>query len=96
MKKVLSTILAVTVAISLSSFVFAAVGPDTIDLPASTGKVAFSHKKHQEMLQGCTKCHTNEPGKIAGLGKEWAHNTCKGCHTESKKGPTSCKDCHKK
>jgi Spy/CpxP family protein refolding chaperone len=54
MKKVLSTILAVTLALSLSFFVFAAVAPDSIDLPASMGKVAFPHKKHQEMLQGCT------------------------------------------
>ncbi len=74
-----------------------AAGPESIDLPASMGKVTFPHKKHQELLkQDCKKCHEKAPGKIAELGKDWAHKTCKGCHTEMKKGPTSCKDCHKK
>jgi len=61
------------------------------------GKVTFPHKKHQDMLKDCKKCHTKAPGKIeGGFSKDWAHKTCKGCHTESKKGPTGCKDCHKK
>jgi hypothetical protein len=91
-----STIVATVFATLISSVGFAAGGPEIIELPASMGKVSFPHKKHQEMLQSCTKCHVTEPGKIVELGKEWAHNTCKGCHTESKKGPTSCKECHKK
>jgi predicted CXXCH cytochrome family protein len=95
MKKALSTIVSVIVALSFSSIVFAE-GPETIDLPASMGKVSFPHMKHQEMLKDCKKCHEVGLGKIAALGKEWAHNTCKGCHTEMKKGPTSCKECHKK
>ena len=71
--------------------------PEVIELPASMGKVTFHHKAHQEKLQDCTKCHaTKEGGKIAGFGKDIAHKTCKGCHTEMKKGPTGCKDCHKK
>ena len=69
---------------------------DTMTLPAKNGNITFSHKKHQEMLKDCKKCHEKGPGKIAELGKDWAHKTCKGCHTEMKKGPTSCKDCHKK
>lgn len=96
MKNVKSALVTVVVALSLSSFAYAAAGPETIDLPASLGKITFSHKKHQDSLKDCTKCHTGEPGKIAGLSKDWAHKTCKGCHTELKKGPTSCKDCHKK
>ena len=56
--------------------------------------VKFPHKKHQEMLKNCTKCHEKTPGKIEGFGKDWAHKTCKGCHTDMKKGPTACKDCH--
>jgi hypothetical protein len=61
------------------------------------GKVTFNHKQHQERLKDCTKCHaTATGGKIEGFGKDVAHKTCKGCHTEMKKGPTSCKDCHKK
>ncbi|MBJ6723792.1 cytochrome c7 [Geomesophilobacter sediminis] len=69
---------------------------DVVELPASMGKVTFPHKKHQEMLRDCTKCHEKGPGKIAELGKEWAHRTCKGCHTQLGRGPTACKDCHKK
>ena len=96
MKKIQSVIVAVTVALSFSSVVFAA-GPETIELPASMGKVTFHHKQHQERLADCTKCHaTAAGGKIAGFGKDLAHKTCKGCHADMKKGPTSCKDCHKK
>lgn len=57
--------------------------------------VKFNHKAHQEMLKDCKKCHEKGPGKIEGFGKDWAHKTCKGCHAEGKKGPTSCKECHK-
>ncbi len=74
-----------------------AAGPETINLPAKMGNVAFPHAKHQEMLKDCKKCHATEAGgKIEGLGKDWAHKTCKGCHEESKKGPTKCSECHKK
>ena len=85
--------------IVLLSVIFTAgtvIAADVIELPASNGKVSFPHKKHQQMLKDCKKCHEKAPGKIAELGKEWAHKTCKGCHTELKKGPTACKDCHKK
>jgi hypothetical protein len=96
MKRICSTIVATVVAISLSSFVFAA-GPDVIELPASKGNVTFPHLKHQENLKDCTKCHTSETGgKIEGFGKDIAHNTCKKCHSESGKGPTSCSACHNK
>jgi len=47
-------------------------------------------------LKDCKKCHEKEPGKIAELNKDWAHKTCKGCHSEMKKGPTKCGECHKK
>jgi hypothetical protein len=84
------------VLITLAVFTGTAFADDVINLPASMGKVTFPHKKHQQMLRDCTKCHEKGPGKIAELGKDWAHKTCKGCHTEMKKGPVSCKDCHKK
>jgi len=95
MKAIQYTIVAAVTVMSLSSVVFAA-GPESIELPASMGKVTFMHKQHQDRLNDCTKCHSQAPGKIADLGKEWAHKTCKGCHTEMNKGPTSCKECHKK
>lgn len=74
----------------------AALAADTITLPAKMGNVTFPHKKHQEMLKECTACHEKGPGKIEGLGKEWAHKTCKGCHETKQAGPTKCAECHKK
>lgn len=74
----------------------AASGATRVDLPASQGTVHFPHRKHQEMLKDCSNCHTNGPGKIAGLGKAWAHSTCRGCHNETAKAPVQCKGCHKK
>ncbi|GFO62224.1 cytochrome c family protein [Geomonas paludis] len=67
-------------------------------LPAKNGNVTFPHKKHKDMTEmKCTNCHeTDKGGKIADLGKDWAHKTCKGCHTDKGKGPTKCNECHKK
>lgn len=73
-----------------------AMAADTITLPAKNGNVAFPHKKHQELLKDCKACHEKAPGKIEGLGKDWAHKTCKGCHETRKAGPTKCAECHKK
>lgn len=82
--------------IVLAALAVSASAADVVELPASMGKVTFPHKKHQEMLKDCHKCHEKGPGKIAELGKDWAHKTCKGCHQELKRGPVGCKDCHKK
>ena len=73
-----------------------AAGPESITLPAKNGNITFPHKKHQELLKDCKACHEKAPGKIEGLGKDWAHKTCKGCHEEKKMGPTKCGECHKK
>lgn len=82
--------------LAVTAFAGVAFAADVIDLPASNGKISFNHTKHKEDLKDCKKCHTNGPGKIAEMNKDWAHKTCKGCHSEMKKGPTSCKECHKK
>lgn len=88
---------AVVAMLAVTAFAGAAFAADVIEFPASMGKVTFNHKKHQDALKDCTKCHAAPAGgKIAGFGKDVAHKTCKGCHTEMKKGPTGCKDCHKK
>ncbi|RNC72755.1 MAG: cytochrome C [Desulfuromonadales bacterium] len=74
-----------------------AVAADDIVLKAKNGDVKFPHKKHQEALKDCKKCHEKGAGKIEGFGKELAHGKgCKGCHEEMKKGPTKCGECHKK
>jgi cytochrome c553 len=69
---------------------------DMITLPAKNGDITFNHKKHQEKVANCKVCHEKAPGKIEGFGKDWAHNTCKGCHAEKGTGPTKCSECHKK
>lgn len=74
--------------LTLVSISFAA---DVIDLKKG---VIFPHKKHQEILNDCKKCHKENPGIIEGFGKDWSHTNCKKCHTEMGKGPTRCKDCH--
>ena len=82
--------------LALAALAGTAFAADVIELPASMGKISFPHKKHQEILKDCKKCHAKGPGKIAELGKAWAHKTCQGCHIAMKMGPKSCKDCHKK
>lgn len=97
--KIASRFPAVIAILAICAFAGTVFAADVIELPASMGKVTFPHKKHQVMLKDCKKCHEHGPGKIKELGKDWAHKTCKGCHTEGfngKKGPTACKDCHKK
>lgn len=75
-----------------------AVAADDIAFKAKNGDVKFPHKKHQQVVGDCKKCHEKGMGKIEGFGKEWAHGAkgCKGCHETMKKGPTKCGDCHKK
>jgi hypothetical protein len=88
--------------LSITMVMFAAgtaLSADNISLPAKNGNVDFPHAKHQaiKLEKGCTACHEKEQGgKIAGLGKDWAHKTCKGCHETMGKGPVKCGECHKK
>lgn len=78
---------------AITAFAGSAFAADVIEMKKG---VKFNHKAHQELLKDCTKCHSSATGgKIEGFGKDLAHKTCKGCHTEGKKGPTACKDCHK-
>ena len=88
MKNAFVTLLAVV------AFAGTAFAGDIIEMKKD---VKFNHKAHMALSTDCTKCHaSNAGGKIEGFGKDFAHKTCKGCHTELKKGPTSCKECHKK
>jgi len=81
---------------AIAAFTGSAFAADVMQFPASMGKVIFPHKKHQQTLKSCKKCHEKGPGKIEGFGKDWAHKNCKGCHVEMKNGLTKCSDCHKK
>ena len=87
-KYVLFAVLAI---IAVSAF-----AADSVVYPAKNGNVTFPHKKHADAM-ACTSCHeTEKGGKIAALGKDWAHKTCKGCHADRGKGPTKCSECHVK
>lgn len=88
MKKVMIALFAV-VAFAGSAFAVS----DSIEMKKN---VKFPHAAHVTAVGDCKKCHTAEPGKIEGFGKDWAHKNCKGCHADMKKGPaTSCSGCHK-
>ena len=79
------TRLIAAVALSLFCAGLAPAADNTVViLPAKNGNVSFPHKKHQDMKEmACTNCHeTDKGGKIAELGKDWAHKTCKGCHSD--------------
>lgn len=79
--------------IAMVAFAGTAFAGDVIEMKKG---VKFNHKAHQELLKDCKKCHQKGDGKIEGFGKDLAHKDgCKGCHVEMKKGPTSCKECHK-
>lgn len=82
------------IALCLTAFAGSAFAADVIEMKKN---VKFNHKAHNEALKDCTKCHKDaKGGKIEGFGKELAHGKgCKDCHKEMKKGPTSCRDCHK-
>ena len=84
----------IVVMLSIVAFAGSAFAADVIDMKKG---VKFTHKAHSEAVKECTKCHAKpEGGKIEGFGKELAHGAaCKGCHVDGKKGPTSCKECHK-
>lgn len=84
----------IVAALSVAVFAGSAFAADVIELKKG---VTFNHKAHSEALKDCTKCHEKATGgKIEGFGKDFAHKKCKECHTEMKKGPTTCKGCHTK
>lgn len=84
--------------------------PEIIIDAAKKGDVTFPHKRHQDTLVDCNKCHTlfpKEKGSIrkgindGSLDKKQVMNHCRDCHKEmtaagEKTGPTSCKQCHPK
>ena len=88
MRNMIVAVLTVTV------FAGSAFAADVMEMKKG---VSFKHKAHAEAVKDCTKCHDkSEGGEITGFGKDLAHKQCKECHSEMKKGPTSCKGCHTK
>jgi hypothetical protein len=67
--------------------------PKTVTYPASYGPVSFNHQAHAAAL-ACSSCHSTDPPVKIELGKDKAHQLCKGCHQEKAAGPTQCNGCH--
>jgi len=70
--------------------------PEVVTMPNKNGEVTFNHKKHVNGHIECKTCHDRKEGKIRGMGKDWAHKVCKGCHEAMMVGPTLCNGCHLK
>lgn len=69
--------------------------PKTVTYQASYGQVTFDHQTHAGSL-ACGSCHDSDPPAKITLGKEKAHQLCKGCHQDKGSGPVQCNGCHKK
>jgi hypothetical protein len=54
-------------------------------------KCIICHHKtgNDERIKQCTTCHLGQNGMTV------MHNFCIKCHTQRKKGPVACQDCHK-
>ena len=72
-----------------------AAAPETVVIEASYGNVTLSHQMHAEAF-GCVSCHGEGTPGALDLGKEKAHEVCKGCHLDKAAGPTKCTGCHVK
>lgn len=71
--------------------------PKVVTYAATPGKVTFNHQQHAGS-NACSACHATgkPPGKVV-LGKDKAHQLCKGCHQQKgAPAPTACGGCHKK
>lgn len=101
--KTLTTIFAAIFLVTATgAYAAAPKPPDKVTLKAEKSKdgpVAFDHKAHMKIKDGCKKCHgEGKPAKIT-LGEEKAHKVCIECHKTMAKGPAdekNCAGCHKK
>lgn len=82
-------------ALAVLSHAGAGFAADVIVFPAESGKVVFTHKKHQEAVKDCGVCHKTAPGTMKASGQYRPHKLCIGCHEKVKSGPINCVDCHR-
>jgi hypothetical protein len=69
--------------------------PETVVYAPPFGRVTFNHQAHAGSFD-CASCHSiDPPGKIV-MGKDKAHDLCRGCHQQMAAGPAQCSGCHKK
>ena len=106
MKRLLSLIVALTFALTLSSTITIAAekkdapkdrGREFINLKMGVVELRFQHWKHQTNVHNdCFNCHKTKIGVIDGWSKDVAHKICIPCHDLENKGPVQCHECHKK
>jgi hypothetical protein len=70
--------------------------PEKVVLVTRTfGSVTVDHSAHLKRRAHCSSCHG--PGPVTKLGRlppREAHERCIGCHRETGRGPTGCRQCH--
>jgi hypothetical protein len=87
-------------------------GPETIDIfGGQSGKVPFTHARHQNRLNDCNICHGVFPQETDAIKRMKASGAlkpkkvmnlqCIKCHKEEKRagkphGPLTCSTCHQK
>jgi hypothetical protein len=59
------------------------------------GEVHLDHEAHLARRISCASCHGPGPVHRPELTPALAHETCRACHMDLKRGPTSCRDCHR-
>lgn len=60
----------------------------------SFGEIHFDHAAHLRREIHCVACHGPGPVHKPEFTPATAHATCRACHVQLKRGPTSCRDCH--
>jgi hypothetical protein len=58
------------------------------------GEIHFDHEAHLARRIPCKSCHGPGPVQKPELTPGSAHETCRACHVQQNRGPTSCRDCH--
>lgn len=69
--------------------------PGKVVLETKTyGTVTVDHAAHLARRTACRSCHGDGPVSKIGFTPRQAHETCRGCHADMKRGPVDCRGCH--
>jgi hypothetical protein len=69
--------------------------PKTVVLKTNYyGTVTVNHQAHLARKIHCKDCHGQGPVRRIEFTPKLAHERCRGCHAEQKRGPTDCRGCH--
>ncbi|HJV64902.1 MAG TPA: hypothetical protein VJ550_04125 [Geomonas sp.] len=72
-------------------------GREVINIKMGWMILPFKHWEHQKRVKNdCAQCHTGKVGVIQGWGPSTAHDLCIPCHEAEEKGPSECRQCHKR